>query len=429
MIPSPKAFRGPLKTSLAALLMLGTAGSALAQAPIQVESIDARTPEAYRPVPIRANAFEITPYVETEVELVDNIFAVEADGVNDTVLSLIAGVGVGDRRQDRQIALRASVGHESYLDNTFEDRFRFNGTANARFGLGTLTQTFIGGSVRHNGLQTSGLTASSGIGRPIDLTNTRLNAGLRREFGDITARFEGRYLGNRYGGNFFVSGEPFDAGIRDLDVYQGRARLGYRVSPRDRVYVAAVYSDRRTKDLRDREDLLPGLRDNRSSEDIALRVGYTREISEILSLDANIGYLDRSFADPARDNQGSLSFDARVAWQPTQLTDIDLRAARLVDANNDPLSTGLLRTEVAGSIQHELLRNVIIAGDARYSWLDLGGDDDLMLDDGKELIVGSSVRYLFSRHWSARLRAEYLDRNGFFDGSQTRVSVGLRYNF
>lgn len=408
------------------------AAPALAQTPINVEGIDGRIPQEYRPEPIRINAFELLPYIELETELVDNVFATETGALDDTLVTALVGLTLRDRRSDRQIALTAKGGYEDYLDNTFDDRLRLDVNGNARFGLGTLTETYFGAGVRVNGLQTSGFMGTGTVGQPINLTTYQANAGVQREIGELTASVEGRYRTTEYSGDFFVREQQFLANIRDLDVLQMQGRLAYSLSPRDRIYVQGIYADRQFPDLTGREDLIPELREDRSSNDSTLRLGYARTISEVLRLDANIGYINRSYEDPSRADGGSLSFDARLAWQPSRLTDLDIRASRSVYTDDDPLSTGSLRTDVSFGLQHELLRNVILAADAKYSWLELdnsGQDVNLFFDDGKEIVLGLSGRYLFTKKWSARLRAEHLNRDGFSSGSQSRVSLGLRYNF
>lgn len=421
------AYKRNQAVGLLSIALLTCAETAYAQTPIQVENITTRVPEEYRPVPIRVNAFEVTPFIELDVEQIDNVFALDGDGPNETLLEVTPGILIRDRRPDRQISAQAKVGYESYLNNTIDDRFRISGSATGRFGTGTQTRTFIGANIRRNGTQNGGFSDTGDIGRPISLTSYGANAGVERDIGQITATLEGRYRATNYGGDFIFADAILDAGIRDFEVFTGRGRAAYRLDSRQRIYLEAQYNDRSFGNFTDNTLLPEEFQENRSSNDFSIRAGYSRDFTNVLRLDANIGYLNRRFESQDASDTGSISFDGRLVWAPSKLTDIELRTARLVDVNNDPLTVGLLRTEVGGSIQHELRRNVVLAADARYSWLDVDNSD--LFEDGTEVSVGTAVRYLVSRKWSLRLRAEYFDRSKFNPGSQTRVSIGTRYNF
>jgi len=410
-------------TALAGFALTGLATPVFAQAPISVEGIDGRTPEEYRPVPIRVNAFELNPFVDIGTEFVDNIFATNANTANDTILSIIPGLNIRDRRDDRQLAMRLRAGYETYLEDSIDDRLRLEATGTARFGLGTLTRTFAGLNVRQNDLQSGGYSGVGTIGQPISLTSFGGNLGFERDIGRLIVTAEGLYRGTRYDGNFILDDIILDSGLRDFDVFTGRGRLGYNIDAIQRVYSEVSYSQRDFDDLTNNINVPELLRGDRSSDDVTIRAGYVRQLTDLLQLDTNIGYIFREFADDAIGSTGAVSFDTRLNWSPSRLTDVEFRGSRSVDTNNDPLFSGLLRTEGAVAVQHELRRNIILGADARYSDVDLEGRN------GSEFAIGASGRYLVNRKWSLRLRGEYFERDGFFPGNQTRVTLGARYNF
>jgi hypothetical protein len=418
-----RAFVSRTATGFSALLLACASAPALAQSPISVEGIDGRTPEDYRPVPILVNAFELSPFIDVETEFVDNIFASDFSDQNDTIVAVLPGLTIRDRREDRQIALRLRAGYETYLEDSIDDRFRLEAAGTARFGLGTLTRTFGGLSVRQNDLQSGGYGNVGRIGQPIAVTSFGANAGLERDIGQLLVTAEGRYLSSRYDGDFIFSDDIIDSGFRDFDVFTALGSLGYNLDASQRIYTQVSYSDRGYEDLTQDLTLPERLRTDRSSTDFNIRAGYVRELTELLQLDVNVGYIFREFTDDSRDSDGAVSFDTRLTWSPTRLTDVEIRGSRSIDTNNDPLFSGLLRTEGSVSVQHELLRNFVIAADGRYADIDLDGTN------GSEFGAGLSGRYLLSRKWSVRLRGEYFERDGFFSGDQTRITVGARYNF
>jgi len=86
------------------------------------------------------------------------VFSSDVNKLNDTVLSIRPSVLIRDRRDDRQISVRFLTGFESYLDGTVSDRITLDLAGNARFGIGTLTRTFVGANFRENDTQGRGFS-------------------------------------------------------------------------------------------------------------------------------------------------------------------------------------------------------------------------------------------------------------------------------
>ncbi len=385
-----------------------------------------RVPEDYRPEPIYFNAFELSPTVGAEIEYVDNLFLSDSNRVDDTIVSLSPELVAQDRRQDREIGLSLKAELQTYLNGNAKDRLLVDAAGSARFGLGTLTRTSISGSYKKNDTQGAGLRNSGTGGQPLTLTSYKGSIGLERDLGSFTASANGDFTSTSFNGNnLLFNNVAFDSSYRDFETLSGSGKLAYEVTPAQRIYSKFEYNDRKYQDIGNSDDFPSFLKVNRSSTDASLSVGYRRELTRLISIDVSGGYITQDFEDNAFSDVSSLTFNADIFWEPTQLTTISLRTSRSVDTTNDPLFTGLLRSAASISVRHELRRNLIIGLNGRYAFIDIEDGEN-----GTQISTYATARYYLSKNWSFELKGEYFDQDvDLFPGKQSRLKLGIFYAY
>lgn len=415
-----------LKYTLLCSGALAISSPAVAQMQGDVFS-SARIPEAFRSEPIKLNSFLIVPVIDVETDFVDNVFISDAFDVDDVVMSVTPRLFLRDSREDRNIFLNLSGGYETYLEDTRPDRAVFEANGAARFGVGTRTRTFLGGSFQSNDTQGFSVVGEENqAGQPLNLKSGGVRAGIEQDFGPISLAFEGDYRAVNYSGGVVIEEIEFESGFRDFETLSGTARLTYGLSPRQGVYLQGKARKIDFDDIENELELPLVSGANFSSEDLSLQVGYKREITRLLNLDISAGYITRNYQSPEFENINSLAFRASLLWDPTRLTTVRLQGSRELDTSNDPSLTGRLRTTASVTVSHELRRNMVLDGNVRISDIESVGGDSI----GQQFGTYASLSYYLNRDWSLRLRGEYLDRDTVgFPGSQTRATVGLRYNF
>ena len=411
---------------LAIALTVCAAGSpAMAQEFDPFGSIEMRPRDEYSAKPINVGSLEFLPRIEIETEYVDNLFASDVINVDETILSIKPRLLVRDRRADRQLRLDLLAGYSFYLQDEVDDRLQLAAHAEGRFGLGTRTRPFFGLRVQQNDSTSRQVGELRDIAQPLKLLSYGGNAGVEQEFGPFTAVVDGRYEKTEYEGDTIVGGTPVDASFRDYSLKSARLRFAYSVNPAQRVYVQGEFNKRDYGP----GQTLPGVPDvfisDRSSDGFTVRLGYSRQLTELLMLDVNVGYLRQDYDDPAFDTISTLSFDANLYFSPSRLTRVQLRASRSIDDTVNPLFNGLVRTEIAGVVEHELRRNLILTGEARYADIDAGNT----IGDSREVRFAAQVRYLISPQWFLRVRAEHFSRDSVSEGKQNRIMAGIGYNF
>lgn len=419
-----RVFRQTTKSASVAALALSSA-AAYAQEPPPFVPVEQRQRPEYQSRAINLGAFELIPVISAEMEFVDNLFATQVNPVNDVVARITPTLTVRDRRSDRVLNLRVQAGYESYLDNSVDDRVLLTARGTARFGLGSPTRPFVGFSVIENDTRGRDFADFNETVQPLKLRRYSGNLGIAQDLSDFTITGEGRYDTTEFNGEIILDGQVFDGGLRDFDTIEGRARMAYTRDPKQSFYLEGRFVENDFAGPGNLINLPPNLARDRSSQATNIGVGLTRQLTNVVQLDVNVGYLKQEFSDPNSDSIETVGFGGNLFWNPTRLTSIQASATRDVEQSPDPIFAGLLRTQFALVVQHELRRNLVIGGETLYANIE-GGN---LTGNGSEFGLSGIVRFFASRSFSLRLRAEYFERSNVFAGDQQRVTLSTRYNF
>lgn len=422
------------RANLRACRALVCAAALMGATPLAAQEADAfgsilsRYRPEYSKPPIIVGGFEVSPTINLDVEAINNVFASDLLDRNDVKLSLRPGIDLRDQRTDRQLSLNVRASLAKYLRDTVSDRVEMNASGQARFGLGTRTRPYFGFEFRQNDSSRTDFTDLSLTAQPIKLTSIGANTGVTQEFGPLTASVAGSYLHTNYRGEIVADSAFVNTAFNEFDIFSGRLRLAYSVNPAQRIYIEGQVNDRSYAVSQGNANA-PDLLADRSSKGFAVRAGFARQITEILQLDANAGYLRQEFDNPAVATISSYSFDASLLYSPTRLTRFRLSAARTLDDTVNPFFNGLLRTEIGLGVEHELRRNLLLSAQGRYSVINPRDTVGAASTNIEEIQVSGAARYLISPRWSGRITISYFDRTSAFNGSQFRVLGGLAYSF
>lgn len=380
----------------------------------------------YEPVPVRIGPFEVFPRIDAELEYNDNVFAADGKELDDFIVSIVPAIVAQDRREDRVITFGLLAGVDKYLRNTFDTQFRGRASAEARWGLGTGTRPFVSAMVRQNNSRGQLEDEARFVAQPVKITTLEANGGLARDFGRFTGTAEATVVGTSFDGTFAINGDLVNIGLRDYQSYTGRLQLAYSRSDNQRVFGEIILLKQNFDSVGADGQVLPGtLGLNRSSEGFRIQAGYSRRLTQLLSFTGRVGYLRQSFDAPEIGVVGGVAFEGELDWRPTALTQVRASALRAIDQRNNPLLAGALRTEFAGGIDHELLRNLSLFANARFAFVELREADDTVT----EWNANAGARYRFDRNWSLAGQIERFQRDSLFDFSQNRAIISVRYNY
>lgn len=394
--------------------------------PLQGASVFDRTQPEYRQEPVRWGSLDIFPSIQLDTEYSDNVFAAPAAPADDIVLSVAPSVIVREQRADRDLFIQAKVGVETYASGTIDDQLLGSLEGRLRLRQGRLTRPYVSFGIARN--TTRGRDAVDDflfIAQPIAVTSYRSGIGLERDFGPFTLDVEGRAARTQFDGDIVFQNQLLDVGFRDFENYIGRAQFSYSQSPNQRIFVSFEANRQNFSEPSENSALPEFLGLDRSSDGYRAEVGLARQVTDLLMVDARVGYLQQSFDDPTLRSASGVSLQASAAYNPTPLTTIRATAVRAVDTTSNPLSAGLVRTEASFRIDHELLRNLVVTATGRVARF----DQNEIGADATEWTAALETRYLLNRRWVITSRFEHFERDGFFGFSQNRFKISLRYRF
>ncbi len=179
--------------------------------------------------------------------------------------------------------------------------------------------------------------------------------------------------------------------------YSGTLRTYYEFLPGYQGYVRGGYNERDYD--HGQGNGVPTL----SSSGYRIDLGGRINLTGVTYVDGFVGYLDQDYRAASYGRIGGVDFGATVKWNVTQLTSLGFTTGRTVeDINSGVLvgttttnSPGFLETTAGVTVDHELLRNLLINGTLSYA------NDSFENLTRNDNIYGASAgaKYLLNRYF------------------------------
>ena len=197
---------------------------------------------------------------------------------------------------------------------------------------------------------------------------------------------------------------------RNRDIWQATAQAGFEFSPGYSGFVRGVFNNR------DFEN--PSITVGNPSQDsdgYNVAVGVSSEITNLISGEAYVGYLDQSYDSPAFKDVSGVSFGANLKWEATKLTSVTVTASREVADSTIPGTGGILYSIGGFGVSHELTPKVALNADFAYYNGNYEGSPNGRKDDGYR--ASARIDYKLSR-------MIHLDLAYNFDDRDSKISTG-----
>ena len=335
----------------------------------------------YDPIGVRAGSFFIFPSLTVSEVYDDNVYA-EPDDEDDDLITLIEPVVRMESNFSRhRLAFEAGGEVALHINEEDEDYEDFYGAVD-----GTL-------DITRNSNLTAGIEAGrdhEGRDDVEDDPDDDLSEFWRYR-SDLSFFQAFNRLNFRVGGNAqrraYTEEEEAD---RDINIYNAIVRTGFFVSPRINTFVQGLYNIQRRDQTPDDGGI------DRDSEGWGVSVGAELGFTDLLTGELGFGYRVQSFEESDFDDESGFGFDGALTWLPTQLTTVSLTAGSEFEPTDTDDAESRFRNFGVLTVDHELLRNIILNGLVAYSRDDFEGID--RVDD--TLDVGAGVSYLLNRNFS-----------------------------
>lgn len=371
----------------------------------------------------KAGGFTLYPRVTVDFEHNDNIYAVATGKTDDNIWRVKPELAVRSDWSRHALGFFAGGNIIRYSDKGTEDAEEYTLSANGRIDMARGSN--IRGTVQTQHLvePRTAPTSPTAAAEPVEYDLNQGSIVLTKEFNRLrlTGRVEDKDY--NYGDVRNVGGTGVvDQDFRDRNelTYGGKAE--YAVGPDTALYVSAAGNKK------DYDSNVVAT--NRTSDGYVLGVGANFDVSELVRGDVQVGYMKQSYDNAAFADIDGFNAAGRVEWFPTQLTTIGLTGSRSIEESTAVGSQGYIANNIGASIDHELMRNVLLS--AAYSH---GKDNYRGVDRGdKRDNFSATATYLLNRRVGLFLTYNYLkqDSSGAQKGASFKdnkliASVALQF--
>ncbi|MBB5773168.1 hypothetical protein HNP47_003193 [Brevundimonas vesicularis] len=381
-----------------------------------------RPQPAYDPLGIRAGGFTVFPRLRSGVVHDDNVFAAKDDRQPATTLRLTPEVVVRSNGSRHALETRARAEIDRNLDFDSENTTDWSLSGAGRLDIVRGVDITLAADYAHDHEARTAAGADPAARRPIAFDLASASLAATRTRGPLRLSAKAAVLRYDYRDGLSDAGAVIEQDDRDRTVVRLTGRADYALSPATALFVQLARDDR---DYR----TVAGSPERSSSGNEAL-AGVNFELGALIRGEVAAGYIRQDFQDAAYGDLDAFGGRVRLSWFPTQLTTLTATAARSVEDTGAVGSAGALRTDLSISVDHELLRNLILTAETAWSEDDHNGLDRI----DTRFTAGFSAVYRLSRRYGLTGGLAYLDQSssGAAAGPSyrsTRLSIAVVSQF
>ncbi len=337
-------------------------------------SVTQRVRPDYEPIGIRFGSMVALPQISLSGGYSDNLYYSKTAKQGDGFIDITPAVVVRSDWSKHSLTLRGDTTIERYFSESARNQTSWN--------LGALGAVEIGSSIRVLPEVQIGRKFETPFSGETSATNAVLSSYLRK-FASLRGEYEAGQTKLTlalddsiydFSNIEFSDGSLTDQSDRDRSLLRVTGQAQYAFTPSIAAYVQAGY----TRTTYDNELLLIG-QPNRDSDGYRLIGGFNFDLSGFLRGSIGLGYVQRDF-DSFYRKIGGFSAEGKLEYFPSELTTVTLAVRRVIEDSSISSNSGYFDTRTSLSVDHELLRNLLLrlAGEyARQSYIDLDSRSDV----------------------------------------------------
>lgn len=341
----------------------------------------------------------------------DNIFAGDTTTESDFITTLRPELRLRSNWSRHRLDFFGSAALGRYSDNDKEDfndwRVGFDGRVDYRRD----TSVTGGFSFRSAHEERGSPDDVNGIS-PTEYQVFKPQFGFFRRWNRMTVKIDGSFESFDYDDVATPGGGAIDNDDRDRAEYMLTARAGYEFIPEFEAFAQSQYT------LIDYDAGVDGNGDNRDSYGYGMSGGIRLSLSSIIFGDFFGGYIVRQYDDATLSDIEAVNYGASLTWNLTRLTTIVFSAARQINETTLANAAGAFDTSFGGTVDHELLRNLILSakGSRRISDFTGVAREDEILD------FGFSGKYMLNRFLYFTFSYDYSQRDSSVAGADFTIN-------
>lgn len=349
------------------LMMSGAAISSIACAQDATPRIGVadRDRPLYDPLGLHVGSLLLYPSVKGLAEYDDNVLASSTGARGDRIFTVEPGLRAKTDFNRHQLDVRSYYRHSFHGKLKTEDVEEYGALGRGVVDVTRRTRIRLSAGFEHEAEDRSSLASFSGSRRPVQFDRLTGGAGLEQEFGNLVMMGRGDIRKLTYKDAIDGLGNPLDMSFRDLTIKSGTGQAAYRLRSGLSLLLRGTLEERSYKLRPGDIGFDPITNTDRSSKGARIEAGVGLELTNLIYGTLRVGYLKQNYRDPKLRDVSGLSYAADIRWNITPLTTIGLTGERSVDETSSQLTAGNLRTEAKFTVDHELLRNLILSAAVR----------------------------------------------------------------
>jgi hypothetical protein len=201
-------------------------------------------------------------------------------------------------------------------------------------------------------------------------------AGLAQRFNRMEVAVKGSADRTVYQNSTLTDGSSSSNADRNYNQYAAALRGSYEMTPGVIPFVEVGRDTRRHDLAADRTGT------DRDSDGMTARIGTTYELTRLLTGEASIGYLMRTYKDPTLPDIDAFIYDASLVWTASALTKVTVTARSTVEETTLAGVSGTLKRDVVLQVEHAFRRwltGVLRLGFGNDDYIGSTRDDDRYL--------------------------------------------------
>jgi hypothetical protein len=342
----------------------------------------------------RLGSFFLFPRAELDEAYNDNIFATATQTSSDFITTVAPGFDLLSNWNQDALNLHASGAFGTYASHSSENYKDGSVSADGRLDISEGQQAYGGLQASHLHESRYSPNSPGSAAEPVKYNNYGGNLGYAQT--GLRIGYSADFSLNRFeyeappavGGGFVPQSD------RNYTTPDLALRASYDFAENMAAYVRAEGN------YRAYDHGASATQPSRTSAGYRIDTGLHADLTGVTVADVYIGYLTQLYQNNAYETNRGLDFGAKVTWNPTTLDTVRVGIDRTVqDSSSSVLgpgqvSSGYLETVASVTADHELLRNLIISGNAAYtndSFSGINRTDNVFA-------VGTGARYLMNRY-------------------------------
>ena len=383
----------------------------------------------YDPLGIRQGGFIIHPSLSLAGVYDSNIFATSTGAISDFYTDLAPSISVNSDWNRHAIGASFSEESKLYASHSSENVNNFNANAGGRYDIEN--QVYLLGAAAYTLTHEDRSSPNALFGKnPTEYKQSIGYLGYVHQPGRLGFRVDGTLTSYDYNNTARGDGTTIDQQFRDRIEYVIAPRVSYEIIPGYRAFARFVGNDRQYNAID------PNVGAKRNSHGYEFDAGTAVEITRLITGEIYAGYLHQDYESAKLKSPTGVAFGGNIIWNITPLWSVKGSASQSVAETDVVNQVGVpasssSETNFTVTVEHELLRNLIVSGNAAYIHDQYNGisrvDDTFAFGAGARYLMNRNIHLTADITYSSRSSTSTATNNAAFDRLIAIVGVQLGF--